>query len=210
MYDLATTLSLSLQSPSRYGCHHPGTVTVSCIRGLYLSCHIQREFFLSFFLDIFLVSPSFMGSIVNNAPLSRDFAKFLPIEAMAVLWTFSNRGLFMNIPTISALVHFFRLYLHMLSLFFLLWGFHMCTQWNMIVCTTTTLHLLPPSCSGIFLWSAFIVEPCTGLHTCGDPQMPVLETMLPLLSHSAVLWGFLSCFVWQFAVISIHVATTTL
>lgn len=47
-----------------------------------------------------------MGSIVNNAPLSRDSAKFLPIEVMAVPWTSSNLGLFMNIPTISALVHF--------------------------------------------------------------------------------------------------------
>lgn len=47
-----------------------------------------------------------MGSIVNNAPLSRDSAKFLPIEVMAVPWTSSNLGLFMNIPTISAFVHF--------------------------------------------------------------------------------------------------------
>lgn len=53
-----------------------------------------------------LASSHHQGSIANNAPLSSDFAKFLPIEVMAVIWTFSNLGLFMNIPTNSALVHF--------------------------------------------------------------------------------------------------------
>lgn len=165
------------------------------MRGLYLSCHTQREFFLSFFLSVFLVSPSFMGSIVNNAPLSRDFAKFLPIEAMAVLWTFSNLGLFMNILTISALVHFFRLYLYWLSLFFFLWGFHTCTQWNMIESTTTTPHILTSSCSGIFVWIAFIVEPSTGLHTCREsPDTSVRDRAPSALSLSSTLGvSFLFC-----------------
>lgn len=75
--------------------------------GLHLSCCAHHEFFISFFFfwHIFSLNLS-MGSIANNAPLSSDFAKFLPIEVMAVIWTFSNLGLFMNIPTNSALVHF--------------------------------------------------------------------------------------------------------